>query len=175
MLHVGGCYDQGGGVVEGEEEESPACIRYLSRRCCVQVNKLTRRRASAIFFPINLNLLLTLFPYPTYPGPHGSPPLPSPLPSLSLPPLPSSPLAQDSLFPPRFTRSPPSPLCLYHRRVPSLFYSFLISSPFLRPFAFLLSFLWPSRGSFHGKKDRDDGIVPPVLRHVEPVSASMPD
>lgn len=46
---------------EGKEENGRR-IRYLSRRCCVQVNKLTRRRASAIFFPINLNLLLTLFP-----------------------------------------------------------------------------------------------------------------
>lgn len=70
----------------GKEDESPACIRYLSRRCCVQVNKLTRRRASAIFFPINLNLLLILFSYPTYPESPtaGSPPaLAFPLPPLA--------------------------------------------------------------------------------------------
>lgn len=53
---------ESGAFAREGKEESGRRIRYLSRRCCVQVNKLTRRRASAIFFPINLNLLLTLFP-----------------------------------------------------------------------------------------------------------------
>lgn len=133
MLHVGGCTwgkREVGKSREGRREPGAACIRYLSRRCCVQVNKLTRRRASAIFFPINLNLLLTLFPYPTYP---------KRAPRLRLSPF-TSPLAHDSPFSAAisFSLSPSfsSPLCLYqHRRVPSLFYSFLISlavSPSLR-------------------------------------------
>lgn len=131
-------------------------------------------RARFSFLSTSICFSLSFLTLPTR-GPTALPLCPR-LPSTSLSPPSPSPLAHDSLFPARSTRSFPSPLCLYHRRVPSLFYSFLISSSFLRPFAFLLSFRRSSRGSFHGKKDRgDDGIVPPVLRHVEPVSASMPD
>lgn len=57
---IGGEQERAAALVRGKRRERR--IRYLSRRCCVQVNKLTRRRASAIFFPIKLNLLLTLFP-----------------------------------------------------------------------------------------------------------------
>lgn len=126
----------------GKEDESPACIRYLSRRCCVQVNKLTRRRASAIFFPINLNLLLILFSYPTYPESPtaGSPPaLAFPLPPLART-IPLSLCRRD--LPLSF---PPSPLCLYHRRVASLFYSFLISRRFSVPSLSFSLFSGPSR------------------------------
>lgn len=165
---------ESGRVCTGERRErgraSPACIRYLSRRCCVQVNKLTRRRASAIFFPINLNLLLTLFPYPSYP-------------SYLLP------LPRTTPFSRRYL---PRSLRLFVSTIDVLVesYSFLISrrfSVFLRAFApFLSLFLsatCPSRGlsTAKGKKRKekenrgDDGIVYSVLRHVEPVSASTPD
>lgn len=120
------------------ERESPAYIRYLSRRCCVQVNKLTRRRASAIFFPINLNLLLTLFPYPLYPPP-------SP--------------AHDSLFPPLSARS----LRLFVSTIDVLVvsYSFLISRRFCVPSLpvplppFLLA-AYPSR-PFQSKRRKKNG------------------
>lgn len=122
----------------GRARENPACIRYLSRRCCVQVNKLTRRRASAIFFPINLNLLLTLFPYPSYPPP-------SP--------------AHDSLFPPLSARS----LHLFVSTIDVLVesYSFLISRrfsvpslPFFLSLSLFLSAACPSR-LFQSKRKKE--------------------
>ena len=77
----------------------------------MQVNKLTRRRASAIFFPINLNLLLTLLPF-----------VPSFFSRARLP------------FPAAICPLP-SPLCLYHR-CSRRFLFFLNLSSFLHTFFF---------------------------------------
>lgn len=105
-------------------------IRYLSRRCCVQVNKLTRRRASAIFFPINLNLLLTLFPcfFPTL--------FPRPIRPFLLRFTSPSRAMRDSLFPAAIFR--PFHPSLSSPSTRPLSYSFLISRS--RPPSFPRSF-----------------------------------
>lgn len=87
----------------------------------MQVNKLTRRRASAIFFPINLNLLLTLLPF-----------VPSCLSRARLP-------FSAAICP------HPSPLCLYHRCTRRVLFFLNLSHRFSvpsLPFFFSLSSSW---------------------------------
>lgn len=133
---TGGKGNEGGSGGEGRTREREKRgmrarrIRYLSRRCCVQVNKLTRRRASAIFFPINLNLLLTLFPC-FFPALFPRPVRPFP-PHVHL----SLPRLCDSLFPAAIFRSLRPSLSSPSTR--PLSYSFLISRS--RPSSFLRSF-----------------------------------
>lgn len=146
LRHVGGCMksdvwrsERARGVLrEGKEEKegerekergrNPACIRYLSRRCCVQVNKLTRRRASAIFFPINLNLLLTLLPFAPFPFPPTSLLIPG-----------TTPFSRRYL---------PAPLRLFVSTIDVL--SSFLRAPLLLSFSLSSSFLPPSVAAFPG-------------------------
>lgn len=109
----------------------------------MQVNKLTRRRASAIFFPINLNLLLTLLPF-----------VPSCLSRARLP-------FSAAICP------LPSPLCLYHRCTRRVLFFLNLSHRFSvpsLPFFFSLSLFllavrpsWPfqDKRKERGKKRKE--------------------